>query len=1145
MADRDTFSELAEEIGLALAPLAAALQSPDSFAALMAELGWDMRVVPAVVADIGSALTNLLVVVGNGEIDASTVEAAMRGIRGVVAAVRAVGDSPPGSLPPTVDADEFLAEFPTQLIDFLLVDHLLGNRAPWGQILNTLGVVRIEDVPATATRLPYTRRAIDWSDLGRVFDDPAAIFRNGWGWGAADFRQEGFLESVHELAVALGLPAYTEPLAPGVRDLLSGGTPGPDDVHDWAVRIPVLGDLRSGPAAEAGLGVFMVPATGGASPGLALLPYLTGTNEITIDLSDTLQLTIEAGIDLEGGVAMVLTPGSAPRLLVGLVAAATTQTAPGTGTHLTVALSSRAESPTVLLGSADGSHLQVGPVSLRLGARLTSDQRIDVFGELAFEGGEIAIRPGADADGFLAKLLPGDGIKAAVALGIGLSSSQGLYLTGSGGLEVDVPLHAEIGPLEISSARITVRPDSSGIPVGLGLSFSAALGPLQVSVENCGLTVTLRFPPGGGNAGPLDVALGFLPPTGAGLAVDAGVVTGGGFLDFDPAAGEYAGALELEFADFLSLKAIGLVTTRMPDGSAGFSLLLVITAEFPGGLELGYGFKLLGVGGLIGLNRGMRLDAIMEGVRSGAIESVMFPHDVVANAPRILSDLKAFFPPQEGVFLIGPMVKIGWGTPTLISVSLGIIIEIPGNIALLGVLKVALPTEDEAILKLQVNFAGAIEFDKKRLYFFAALFDSRILAVTIEGELGLLVAYGDQPDFVLTVGGFHPAFKPPALPFAVPRRISINLLNSDVGRIGVEGYFAITSNTAQFGAHAELFLGLGAFSVHGHLDFDALFQFSPFSFEIEISAGMSVKVFGVGLFSVSLDFTLSGPTPWEARGSASISLLFFSIGVDFDITWGEKRDVPLPPVTVLPLLKGELDKPESWRVNNPSGGAPLVTLRSLPSAEADVVLHPLGTVVVQQRAVPLDIRVDKVGNEAAVDVSSAHVEVDSGGLVKRADAGDMFALAQFQNLSDADKLSLPAFERQNAGVELKPDGNATTSVRAVRRSARYEQVVIDEAVRTPTHLVSYNTALFQHLMAGAGVARSPLSRGEKHLRQPFSDRIAVTGDAYVVASTRDNTARTDVFASYAQASKRLDTMLATDPGLIDTLHVIPATEVVA
>ena len=66
----------------------------------------------------------------------------------------------------------------------------------------------------------------------------------------------------------------------------------------------------------------------------------------------------------------------------------------------------------------------------------------------------------------------------------------------------------------------------------------------------------------------------------------------------------------------------------------------------------------------------------------------MFPQDVVANAPRIISDLRAIFPPQQGTFLIGPMAKLGWGEPTLVSLSLGVIIEIPpGDIAILGVLQ--------------------------------------------------------------------------------------------------------------------------------------------------------------------------------------------------------------------------------------------------------------------------------------------------------------------------------------------------------------------------------------------------------------------------------------------------------------------------
>ena len=44
----------------------------------------------------------------------------------------------------------------------------------------------------------------------------------------------------------------------------------------------------------------------------------------------------------------------------------------------------------------------------------------------------------------------------------------------------------------------------------------------------------------------------------------------------------------------------------------------------------------------------------------------------------------------------------------------------PGDIAVLGVLRLALPADDVAILELQVNFAGALEFSKQRMYFFAS-----------------------------------------------------------------------------------------------------------------------------------------------------------------------------------------------------------------------------------------------------------------------------------------------------------------------------------------------------------------------------------------------------------------------------------------
>src|SRR2546423_3072272 len=288
------------------------------------------------------------------------------------------------------------------------------------------------------------------------------------------------------------------------------------------------------------------------------------------------------------------------------------------------------------------------------------------------------------------------------------------------------------------------------------------------------------------------------------------------------------------------------------------------------------------------------------------------------------------------------MAKLGWGTPLLISISLGIIIEIPGNITILGVLKVVMPGDDAALIVLQVNFVGAIEFDKKRLYFFAALFESRIVFMTIEGEMGLLAAFGDDANFVLSVGGFHPRFSPPPLPFPSPRRISISLLNTPTSRLRIEGYFAVTSNTVQFGARADLFFGLDSLNVQGFLSFDALFQFSPFHFIIEISASLSVKVFGAGLFSVGISGSLDGPSPWHIKGHGSISLLFWDIGVDFETTWGESRATEVPPISVMPILEGEINKNDNWQARLPPANNLLVSLRRLTAGEVPVVLHTSG-----------------------------------------------------------------------------------------------------------------------------------------------------------------------------------------------------------
>src|SRR5262249_35905112 len=151
-------------------------------------------------------------------------------------------------------------------------------------------------------------------------------------------------------------------------------------------------------------------------------------------------------------------------------------------------------------------------------------------------------------------------------------------------------------------------------------------------------------------------------------------------------------------------------------------------------------------------------------------------------------------------------------------------------------------------------------------------------------------AWGNDANFVLSVGGFHPQFNPPALPFPNPKRIQVSIINESFARIRCDGYFAVTTNTVQFGSHSEYYFGFSACSVDGSSRFDALIQFSPFHFTVSISTSFSVKVFGFGVYGIDIELTLEGPTPWHAKGSGSLSFFLFSVSIPIDVTWGDSRD---------------------------------------------------------------------------------------------------------------------------------------------------------------------------------------------------------------------------------------------------------------
>ena len=105
------------------------------------------------------------------------------------------------------------------------------------------------------------------------------------------------------------------------------------------------------------------------------------------------------------------------------------------------------------------------------------------------------------------------------------------------------------------------------------------------------------------------------------------------------------------------------------------------------------------------------------------------------------------------------MLEVGWGTPTLITLEIGVILEFPDpvRIALLGRLHMALPDDDTALILIQIDILGTLDFGTKLLTIDGSLYDSHILVYELLGDMALRLSWGDSPDFAVSLGGFHPA----------------------------------------------------------------------------------------------------------------------------------------------------------------------------------------------------------------------------------------------------------------------------------------------------------------------------------------------------------------------------------------------------
>jgi hypothetical protein len=803
----------------------------------------------------------------------------------------------------------------------------------------------------------------------------------------------------------------------GVIDAHYGYDAAPGDYPraiDIAARtLTVIFTLPNAPDLRPALSLVVVERHDGG-PGIML--SLSGHISHTENVGGT-AVTLDAGV---GGAFALYIPftGEDVRVLSGATPSFSLKLAPADTVH---------PKPALIIGTTDKTRIEIG--RLGLGVQVDSGGAGMRF---SAHQGKLAILLG-DGDSFL-RQLPGGSVEVPLDLGLLLDTAHGLRIEGGTGLKVNLPVNATaFGVFTVQYLELDLDLDPTA-KLTLSGGFSLRLGPFQATVDKIGVALLVGDVIAGTKQ--LDDLVAFQPPKGIGLALDAGIVRGGGYLFIDAEHGEYAGALELKILTF-SLKAIAVIDTKKPDGSDGWALLIMIYGQFS--VHIAFGIFLTGIGGLIGLHHRADTDALAAGMKTGALDDILFPDNPVGDAPRIINRYRSLFPYEENTLILGPMLQLSFSEPPIVYLSLGLIFEVKNalgdtgpvrlsKVILLGQVLAQMPpkaTKSPAILKILVDVVGYYDADQQFLMIHARLRDSfvgieHVTKLDLAGEFVLAMHFGDDPSFVLSAGGFHPAFKdvPPGVPAQLDR-LSVSF-NIQIVKLRIEVYFAITSNSVQGGAKVQLKVDIEVASIEGWLSFDALFLFSPtFHFTIDVDFGVSLKAFGQSLMSVHVHMQLEGPGEWHATGSFS----FWDKTIGFDESWGSTPALESQTQSAASAITAELADKDKIEPGPPLGGSALVTLAAVSGAQK--LAHPLAQVAIRQKAVPFNVQIDRLGTTMLSEGPSTWsiTSVTVGGQLTTASVPltEWFARGQFMALSDQDKLDGHSFEQFACGVAVGTD----------------------------------------------------------------------------------------------------------------------------
>ncbi len=881
-----------------------------------------------------------------------------------------------------------------------------------------------------------------------------------------------------------GLKKILPPISGGPPVTLHGFDPGNGQPRSVAAVF-----VTSAPALT-----FVAAITGDGPQGLAFELALVGAGAfgpVTLPLQNSWSLALSGNAN--GGGRLQFPRGGTPNVLDGVASIS-----------VTLSLQHAASAGNLTIGPSDGPHVSVAGVTLGGTTGIDGSGNPKFTYIVSLQKAQLSLLTD------VLKAILGDKLSLIIDVDLAADPEGGISLKG-GGVRTTIPANIDLPGIDISAVNVALQSSASGLDFNFGIAFTGGFPGVPLTVTVDGLGAGFPITTGSSNLGIDPSAVHAITPTGLGIDLDVPVVSGGGFLE-TTGPGAYGGVLDVSFLE-MSIDAFGLL--QMPVNGLSLSFVLIISVEFPlPGIELGFGFSLNGVGGIVAVNRRLDAPAMQAAIIDGSAKRLLFPIDPAKHGPAIVATLGHVFPAADGHFVVGPMLEVNWGG-RILSIVLAVVIDLPNPVqfAIIGRITVALPDPAAPLVLLQATIFGDFELSPTPSFSLLASLDgSKIAGMPLDGDIYFLTRGGDDAEFVLSAGGFHPRYVPPAGVPSGLRRLQLDITPPGFPGLRSEAYFAVTSNSVQFGARIELRDEIAGCGLDGWFSFDALFKWDPvFSFSIRASAGVAVQVLGETLMGINVDLTIEGPSPWHIHGSGSVDLFLFSASLDFDVHWGDQLPAP-PAIDLAPVLAAAFARPGAWTGAAPTGENSFVTLSSdakkvVSSGQA---VHPLGRVQVRERVIPLDIQIARFQRKPVPPQTWSILSANLAPAVPAALGDpilDRFAPGDFLDLTQDQQLSRPSFEQFDSGVIMTPVDLLFPDFRAPDTS--YEVLLEPDIVLVPPSIAIFN------LLAESFLSILDVHDFTSLWSPPNLETVSVAAQQPMTAATTDTITEQPVFTEPA------------------------------